>query len=117
MGGNVDLSHLLELAWQGFVFLSPVPSDELPNAISFHPDPLPDRHWDTLRLLSDGLNQKEVAYRLPGVGFDGVKTRVADIKNILYDAREIESKDLQDITDWYWQNHIRYRRFKNHVRK
>jgi DNA-binding NarL/FixJ family response regulator len=111
MGGGVSLADLLELAWQGYVFLSPVPADHLPQAVAARPDPLNDRHWETLHLLSQGLSQKQVAQALPGVGVDGVKARVVKIKELLVDAHEIEMTEMEDILGWYRQNYVRYRRF------
>lgn len=110
--GEVDLPHLLNQVWEGFFILSPVPADFLPWATACEPDPLTVDHWQTIRLLSQGLGHKEVARELGTVGRDAIKTRVAKIKEVLIDAGMLTSAqpDTQDVLDWYRAHHVRYRR-------
>jgi DNA-binding NarL/FixJ family response regulator len=109
--GDRDASpaDFLELTWQGFVVLSPMIADFLPQAIAVKPDPLNEKHWETLKLLSEGRTQEEVARELP-VGPDAVKSRLKRIGELLVKAGELDQSHIEqaDQIDWYRRNHVRY---------
>lgn len=114
MSGPPSFIEMIEMVWKGFFVLSPAPTDQLPMAVADQPDPLSADQWETLELLSSNLAYKEIAASLDNpVTRDGVKSRIARIKEILFDVSEIhyENAESRDIIDWYLTHYIRYRRF------
>lgn len=107
---SVSLTTLLELVWQGFVLLSPPAAEALPQAAASKPDLLSKQLWETLKLLSEGLSDKEIAQKLDDVGEHGVKTRLRSIREILSDNGELETTSREDLISWYRRNFVRYRR-------
>lgn len=110
LGGQVKLAEILEMVWQGYVIFSPTPADYLPHATAAEPDPLTTALWETLKLLSDGYGDKEIAQALPSVGEAGVKARLVRVREILSDIGAIPTTDRQDLITWYKRYHTRYHR-------
>ncbi|MEW5984995.1 MAG: hypothetical protein AB1791_00010 [Chloroflexota bacterium] len=110
MSNQIGLSTLLELVWQGFVFLSPGPADQLPQAVASKPDPLSDQHWQTLKLLAEDLGNKQIAREISDVGTEGVKARLGRIREILVGRGELERHQTarEDLVAWYRRHRVRY---------
>ncbi len=107
-----NLALLLDLVYQDYVILSPGPSDHLPKAIPDRPDPLDDRLWETLALMAQGKSYSEIAVELPGVGIEGVRSRVNRIREILIEKEELAEyqRDRADLAHWHRRHHVRYHR-------
>lgn len=107
---KVTFAQLLELTWLGYVVVSPAAAEKLNDLIASRPDPLPDRLWETLKLLSSEKTYKEIAYDLGDLRQGGVKNRVSQIRDILRDAGELQPYQDQneDLVNWYRRNKVRY---------
>ncbi|MBX3057917.1 MAG: hypothetical protein KF770_15735 [Anaerolineae bacterium] len=105
-------AELLDLVWQDFVILSPGPSDYLRRAVANRPDPLNDKLWETLALLAQGHNYQEIANKLEGVGVEGVRARINQIKEMLIEKEELKEyeREREDLIKWYRQHHVRFHR-------
>ena len=100
----------VEYTWMGYVLISPVAADFLNRAIANRPDPLDEKHWETLTLLEQQISYSQIASQMK-IGVEGVKARVSRIKEILEDAREIEpDAETEDLVRWYRQNKVRFSR-------
>ncbi|MEJ2706844.1 MAG: hypothetical protein P8074_04430 [Anaerolineales bacterium] len=109
-GEKVTFSDILEMTWLGYVMINPAAVKKLPHAIAERPDPLDEKYWSTLKLLSEGKTQVQIAAELGDIGANGVKARIRIIKDILVAAGELkEFQDQQeDLVDWYQKHHVRY---------
>jgi len=110
MEDKLSFADLVEYAWMGYVLVAPVPADFLPRAIADRPDPLDEKHWGTLKLLDEQVGYAQIADRM-SLSVEGVKARVARIKEVLLQAGEI-SHDAQvdELIQWYRQKKVRYSR-------
>jgi DNA-binding NarL/FixJ family response regulator len=110
MGEKVKFSSLIELTWLGYVVLAPAAADQLHYALSDLPDPLETRHWETLKLLSDGNTYHKIAANLGDVTMNGVRARVRQIKDTLVAVGELEEyqDQTEDLINWYNDNKVRY---------
>lgn len=111
INGNINFADLIELSWMGYVIISPQPADFLQKAIPDRPDPLDDKHWETLDLLHQYQTYSQIAYKTK-VTVEAIKARVSRIKEILIDAGELPfDAETEDLIQWYLQKKIRYSRF------
>jgi DNA-binding NarL/FixJ family response regulator len=114
LGERFDFSQIIEWTWLGYVIISPEVSDKLHYAILHRPDPLTERHWRLLRLLCQGLSQKEIVSELDEINsIASVKGWKNDIRHILEDLNEIDQveeaeKSDSDLINWYLTHRIRY---------
>jgi DNA-binding NarL/FixJ family response regulator len=110
--GNVELPTLLELVWNGYVFVSPAPAQMLPFAIPQRPDPLSATDWEILRHMSAGGIYQQIANEIDGLSEAGVRNRVAQIKITLIDEGWLEEFQTSrvDLINWYNAHATRYGR-------
>lgn len=110
--GDVSLSNLLHLTWQGFVLISPEPADHLAKAIATRPDPLNEQQWEILQLLSQGLTYRQIATKTSAGGADTVKARVNVLRETLVRVGELhpDRTDTNELKQWYIERHARYQR-------
>jgi len=107
---DVNFCDVVEYAWKGYLFLSPVPADFLTKAIADTPDPLDKDHWETLMHLDRQISYSQIGSAM-SLSAEGVKARVGRIKDILIDQQEIPyDAQLDEIVQWYRLKKVRYSR-------
>lgn len=116
---------MLDVTYQGNVIQSPTIASFLEDVIAFGPDPLDSKHWVVLYHLFQKLTEKEIANKL-SVSLSTIKNRVQEIKEILLPiilhsiisanpggnsgVDDTQELSLNDLKNWYWQNHVKYGR-------
>ena len=107
---SVNFADLIEYGWLGYVIIAPQPADFLHKAIPDRPDPLDDKHWETLSLLHRQLTYSQMAHETK-LTMEAIKARVTRIKEILIEQEELPyDSQTEDLTQWYLQNRVRYSR-------
>lgn len=110
---NADLADLLEKAWLGYYILSPGATDQLPNAVPVHPDPLTDELWETLRMRAERMTAQQIAENLSRkLSTSGAENRLERARKKLMDIGELASfqTDSESLIQWYHRHYVRYRR-------
>lgn len=109
-GEQVNLASLLEFVWMGYVFVSPTPANFLSKAIAEVPDPLDGKQWETLKFLDQDKSLTKIADEM-GLTMEGLKARLAKIKDILMETAEIGlDPETEDLIRWYRKMRTRYAR-------
>lgn len=107
---KVNFVDLIEYSWLGYVLVAPQPADFLSKAIPHLPDPLDDKHWETLSLLHRQLTYSQMAQEMR-ITVEAVKARVTRIKEILINLNELpHDAPTEDLNQWYLQKRVRYSR-------
>jgi DNA-binding NarL/FixJ family response regulator len=112
MGEQVRFLDVLDWTWLGYVIISPEVADKLPVAILGRPDPLERKYWDLLHLYSQGLTRGEIAGEMGHVSMGSIKNWLAEIKERLIEAGELQPYEdqVEDLINWYYTHRVRYGR-------
>jgi len=114
---GITFAEVVEMVNEGYLVISPRPAEYLSLAIPTAPDPLSDKHWRALKLLNEGKTYEQVGNemdRSPEAVQSWVKEmRDALARFILPAAIDADHSGggtilLEDLINWYRNNHVKY---------
>jgi len=113
---RLSFAEVVEIVDKGYLVISPTPADYLPLAIPSTPDPLGDKHWQALKLLNEGKTYAQVGKEMDR-GPEAIQKWVNEMREALarfilpadlVDAQNGGNIQLEDLTNWYRNNRVKY---------
>lgn len=113
---RLSFAEVAEIVNKGYLVISPTPADYLPLAIPSTPDPLSDKHWQALKLLNEGKTYAQVGKEMDR-GPEAIQKWVNEMREALarfilpadlVDAQNGGNIQLEDLTNWYRNNRVKY---------